>query len=54
MRLRADVGAVFGIQGMIVGGRDVEVRLLDRVLQVPNNIVRGPARAGDEIWIGED
>ena len=47
----ADV--VLGMRGMIVGGRDLEARLLDRVLKVPNNIVRGQARGEDDIWICE-
>ena len=46
--------AVFGMHGTIVGDRDMEVRLLDRVLKVPNTVARGQARGGDDIWMCAD
>ena len=41
--------AVFGMNGMIVGDRDLEVRLLDRITNVTPTIARGKARGGDDL-----
>ena len=49
------VDAIFGMQCTIVGNSDsAEVRLLDRIINVPSSIFRGKARGGDDKGITED